>query len=538
MAATHTPRHAGAAFLNPAQRSLAIKAAFLVVVLGAALFTLARTNATAATAFSTQQPGTFAGKAFDACTAPSSATMAAWKGTSPYGGVGIYIGGVSRACSQANLTAAWVQTQVNAGWKLLPLYVGPQASCTTMKNKIDNTKAVVMGQTAATDAVTQAAALGLAKGSVLIYDMEAYDSTDAACRAGVLAFMNGWTSQLHYLGYASGYYSSVSSGIADQIANYSAAGYSRPDYVDFARWDKQVTVTDVAIPATAWPGHRRMKQYQGGHQETYGGVTINIDSNLVDYSPLPSPQQADFTGNGWSDVVAKQASTGDVYLYPGNGMIASEASRKKIGSAWTAMNAVVRIGDLNRDGKEDLVARQTNGDLWFYPGTGSGLGTRKKIATKWTGYREITGVGDFNRDGYPDLVAIGGSALYLFPGKSGTTLGSRVQIGVGWAGMTELTGIGDLTKDGYPDLVARDSAGTLWVYRGNKTKLAGNIKIGSGWNGYRDLVGVGDYDRDGTVDLAAVSKSDNGLWLFLGGNGTVKFRSPKLATMSGLSPLG
>jgi hypothetical protein len=367
--------------------------------------------------------------------------------------------------------------------------------------------------------------------------MEAYNTTDTACRSGVLAFMNGWTSQLHYLGYASGYYSSVSSGIADQVANYSAAGYSRPDYVDFARWDLAATVTDAAIPATAWPGHRRMKQYQGGHQETYGGVTINIDSNLVDYTPQPSPQLADFNGNGWSDVVAKTTSTGDIVLYAGNGMIVSEAAGRKIGSAWTSMNAVVRIGDLNRDGKEDLVARQTNGDLWFYPGTGSGLGSRKKIATKWSGYREITAVGDFNRDGYPDLVAIGGSSLYLFPGKSGTTLGARVQIGIGWAGMNELTGIGDLTKDGNPDLVARDTAGVLWVYPGKKTALSGHTKIGAGWNGYRDLIGVGDFNRDGTVDLAAVAKSDNGLYMFAGANGTVKYSS-RLAVMPGRTPLG
>src|SRR3954452_24826512 len=160
MGASHTPRHASAAVLNPAHRSLAIRASFLVLVLGAALFALARTNAGAATAFSTVQPGTFTGKAFDACTAPSNATMTAWKGSSPYGGVGIYIGGVSRGCTQANLTASWVQAQVTAGWKLLPLYVGPQASCSGKKNLINNATADAQGRAAGSDAVVQAAALG------------------------------------------------------------------------------------------------------------------------------------------------------------------------------------------------------------------------------------------------------------------------------------------------------------------------------------------------------------------------------------------
>jgi hypothetical protein len=527
----------GAHALIEPRRSVAIKASFLALVLAASLFALARANATAATAYSTVQPGSFTGSAFDACTAPPAASMTAWK-ASPYKAIGIYIGGVSRGCTQANLTAAWVQQQVTAGWKLLPLYVGPQASCSGKKNLINNATADAQGRAAGSDAVVQAAALGLAKTSVLIYDMEAYPTTDAACRTGVLAFMNGYTSQLHDLGYYSGYYSSVGSGIAHQVANYSATGYARPDYVDFARWDGAAgTVTDTTIPSTMWPGKRRMKQYLGGHQETWGGVTINVDSNYVDFAPLPAPQMADFTGNGWSDVLAKTASTGNLFLYPGNGATVSEAGRRNIGAAWTSMNAIVRIGDLNRDGREDVVARQTNGDLWLYPGTGSGLGARKKIATKWSGYREITAVGDFNRDGYPDLVAASGSNLYLFPGKSGAALGARVLLSKpGWTGMYELAGIGDLTKDGNPDLVARDGYGALWLFPGKKTSLGGRTRIGTGWGGFRDLVGVGDFDRDGTVDMVAVAKSTNALWLFAGGNGTLKIRT-QIGSMSGRTPL-
>ena len=47
-------------------------------------------------------------------------------------GVGVYIGGLNRACSQPNLTASWVREQVAAGWHLIPTYVGlqsPTSSC-------------------------------------------------------------------------------------------------------------------------------------------------------------------------------------------------------------------------------------------------------------------------------------------------------------------------------------------------------------------------------------------------------------------------
>src|SRR6266571_413881 len=44
----------------------------------------------------------YTGQGFDACTAPSSAFMSTWKSASPYGAVGIYIGGADRACAQPN----------------------------------------------------------------------------------------------------------------------------------------------------------------------------------------------------------------------------------------------------------------------------------------------------------------------------------------------------------------------------------------------------------------------------------------------------
>ena len=72
----------------------------------------------------TVQPGTFPGYGFDACTAPSSATMQAWL-ASPYRAVGIYFGGNNRGCTQPNLTAGWVAHQQAAGWHLIPIYLGP-----------------------------------------------------------------------------------------------------------------------------------------------------------------------------------------------------------------------------------------------------------------------------------------------------------------------------------------------------------------------------------------------------------------------------
>jgi hypothetical protein len=504
---------------------------------------LALLTAAPAAAAPGPQPGTYTGPGFDACTAPSAATMQTWRASSPYRALGIYFGGSNRACAQPNLTREWVEAQTAAGWHLMPIYLGLQASCTTSSKKfrIDDTRAAAQGRAAAEDAVVQAAAIGLPRESVLIFDMEAYRTDDATCRAGVLAFMSAWTARLHDHGYFSGFYSSMSSGIADQVASYRTTGYVPPDYVDFARWDGIATVTDPAIPAAFWWPHRRMKQYRGDHDETWGGVTINIDNDQLDVAPLPATPFGDVTGNGWADVLARTTSTGALVLYPGNGTVLDTAAARTIGTGWNAMSAILRIGDLDRDGREDLVARQAStGELWFYPGTPTGFGARTRIGTGWNGMRELTPVGDFDGDGYPDLLAAGvaDTNLYLYPGRPGVALGARVRVGgAGWDAMSELAGLGDFDRDGVPDLAARATAsGTLYLYPGRAGGFAPRRSIGTGWTGMRDLVGAGDVNRDGFTDLAAVNSS--GVVYLYQGNGTSLALRTRLATgFGGRGPL-
>ncbi len=526
--------------LSPARRKLAIGALISAVVVSMSSFALMRADAAA---YSTVQPGAFTGYAFDACTAPPSASMKKWKASSPYKAIGIYIGGANRGCAQPQLTAGWVKEQVQAGWKLLPLYVGPQATCTTIGGNsqlIDNAHADTQGRTAASDAVAQATKLGLARESIVIYDMESYRMDDAVCRKGVLAFMNGWTARLHDYGYLSGFYSSVASGVADQVANYATPGYTRPDYIDFARWDQAVTVTDAQIPASAWPGKRRMKQYRGGHKETYGGVTINIDNDYVDFAPLPRTKQADVTGNGWSDVLG-QSSTGYLSAFPGNGSLVDPNARRTL-AGLSGMTAVVRIGDLNRDGREDVIARQANGDLWFYPGNsaGTGFGLRKKVGVGWQVLREVTAIGDLTGDGYPDLLAVSqGNNLYLYAGQPGSKLSGAKLVGGGWADKTELAGAGDFDRDGHPDLTARlTSDGSLYLWTGRAGGFTGKrLALDASATDLRDIVSVGDFDRDGYPDLAAVQKSTGNLVLLAGTGSTVRAPSRISAGFGGIAPL-
>ncbi|MDP9696099.1 UNVERIFIED_ORG: hypothetical protein J2X79_003678, partial [Arthrobacter globiformis] len=76
-------------------------------------------------------------------------------------------------------------------------------------------------------------------------------------------------------------------------------------------------------------------------------------------------------------------TSGVLWFYPGNGK-GSFSTRTRIGSGWNAMTSITGTGDLNGDGKADLLARDTSGVLWFYPGNGKGsFSTRTRIGSGW-----------------------------------------------------------------------------------------------------------------------------------------------------------
>ncbi|MGL5808450.1 MAG: glycoside hydrolase domain-containing protein [Nocardioides sp.] len=244
-------------------------------------------------------PGDFTGYGFDQCLTPSQAKMDVWLEYSPFLAAGIYISGDSRACRrQPNLTPTWVSTQLAKGWRLLPITLGPQASCSTRFPRYADDEVIDddpgphggyraarrQGRAEAVAAVKAARSLGIVAGSTLWYDIEAYDATRSACRESALAFLTGWTRRLHRLDYVSGVYSSAGSGIAalDRARAARRADLALPDYVWLARWDGIANTSTSYVSEQGWNPHRRIKQYLGGHDETWGGVTINIDRNYLD----------------------------------------------------------------------------------------------------------------------------------------------------------------------------------------------------------------------------------------------------------------
>jgi hypothetical protein len=256
--------------------------------------------------------GVFTGYGFDACTAPSTAALTAWT-ASPYRALGIYLGGVNRACKDGNLTASWVSTTLASGWSLLPLYVGLQAPCVsgTSLARISTNVLTASGQgrSAADDATGRADTFGLPAGSPIYLDMEGYAVNNGACTKSVQSFVAAWVNELRARGYVSGVYGSAASTIRD----IAALGSSMPDAAWIANWNGSEGVFgDPHVSDSLWPNHQRIHQYKGGHKETWGGVTINIDNNYVDGpvvggsapAPPPPPPPAGSVGSGDNRAIA------------------------------------------------------------------------------------------------------------------------------------------------------------------------------------------------------------------------------------------
>ncbi|MFB9481225.1 N-acetylmuramoyl-L-alanine amidase [Streptomyces filamentosus] len=233
------------------------------------------------------------------------------------------------------------------------------------------------------------------------------------------------------------------------------------------------------------------------------------------------------TATDRNNVIARDKD-GVLWQYQGSGSgSAPFLTKYRVGPGWQVYNAITPMTTLRADGVGDLVARDKDGVLWYYKGTGNPsvpFKTRLKVGGGWNAYSKLLGVGDMNADGRPDLIArdtTGVLWMYKNTGASPNPFATRVRVGGGWNTYNELIATGDLDKDGKPDLIARDTTGALWMYKNtgaSPNPYATRAKVGGGWGVYNVMVGPGDLDKDGRPDLIA-RDTTGALWFYKNTNG-------------------
>ena len=203
---------------------------------------------------------------------------------------------------------------------------------------------------------------------------------------------------------------------------------------------------------------------------------------------------SDFNGDGNSDIVWRQVSTGRAILYLMNGGTLLSSLELGGNTDWSA----VATGDFNGDGKADILWRQasTGNVLQNLMNTGTVLASTVLGGnTDWV----VAGVADLNGDGKSDIlwrqVSTGRVIMYLMNG--GSVL-STFDLG----GNTDWNPVatGDFNGDGKGDILWRQvSTGRVMMYLMNGGSLLSAIDLGGNtdWN----PVATGDFNGDGKSDI-------------------------------------
>ncbi len=253
-------------------------------------------------------------------------------------------------------------------------------------------------------------------------------------------------------------------------------------------------------------------------------------------SPYPAggaPVTGDFDGNNIPDIAIANQTAGNIVVLLGNGSGGFAAASNSPFSAGAGVIAVA-TADFNRDGRLDMAAAN------FTAGTvtvllGNGLGSF--VTAPGSGFAASTNPaaivsGDVNRDGREDLVVANQGAnnvqVFLGDGTGGFAQASGSPIAV--ANSPSSLALRDLDGDSALDLLAASSS-----------TAAVNILRNTGGGGFAAVAGspfstaggpsaiaVADFNGDGRADVIAVSPSVSQLTLLVNNMPFFRFQPREL----------
>ncbi|MEV4992023.1 trypsin-like serine protease [Streptomyces niveus] len=229
-----------------------------------------------------------------------------------------------------------------------------------------------------------------------------------------------------------------------------------------------------------------------GYTFTSSGEKVTRKAFAGSYSGYNYIVQTDLNRDGYEDLIARQASTGDVYWLH-RSVSSATYVKTKIFSNWKTVRAIVAPGDVNGDGKGDIVSVTSAGSLMVYPSFGNGkFNTAVKVGTGYQAYNQVRGHGDFTNDGKADLLVRRGgtNALYLVKGtgKSTAPFEAPVLVRPDWSVYNLIVTPGDVNGDGKADVLVRTPGGSLSLLKGTgkgtSEIFATGVSLGTGWQNY------------------------------------------------------
>jgi outer membrane protein assembly factor BamB len=169
------------------------------------------------------------------------------------------------------------------------------------------------------------------------------------------------------------------------------------------------------------------------------------------------------------------------------------------------------VGDLDADGKADLVIGSYDGKVYAVRADGTALWTTPKVERYIMG---PTALGDIDGDGAIDVL-VAGDKVTALRGKDGSVMWSTpfTKKAVGSWSVTRGVSIADLDGDGGLDVAALDGRGVFKAFRGKDGTLIHEFNAGElcdravTMNSHVPL--IADFDADGKVDVFFVVGAAN-----------------------------
>lgn len=200
-----------------------------------------------------------------------------------------------------------------------------------------------------------------------------------------------------------------------------------------------------------------------------------------DWGTAKSIHVVDWNGDGVLDILA-QWTNGRLSVYPGRAAGGFSPAQILAASGWANMR--VTVGDWVRGSKPSIVGVVTDGSLHTWSQSGSGaLAASRQIGH---GFRNMPIVmTDFDRDGRQDLLARDSKSqlvLYRGNGIGGFVASTRPVIGWKWGSMVGMNATTGFAGSGTQGIVAKRNDGRLHYYPIlNGGKWGSSSQVGHGW---------------------------------------------------------
>jgi serralysin len=308
------------------------------------------------------------------------------------------------------------------------------------------------------------------------------------------------------------YAANFSSATITRLAHGSIGISSSLDGADIVRSAENARFSDISVQIT---GYARSDANGDGASDVYffsqssgligrfdilNGVVVNAASfGNAGSGNWDVQATGDFNRDATADVVLKNQSTGQFYVWTATGGVQTGGfSLGVIGTDWD----VASSGDFNADGRFDILWRNNlTGQVYVWDlndnGTILNSASLGVLGTNWT----VAQTGDFDRDGDSDVLLrnsqTGQVYIYLLQGGSLVDGRSVGVFGADW----KIAAVGNFDGDLISDIALKNTVtGQFYVllmddlqtYRGVNLGI-----IGTNW----DIVAAGDYNKDGTDDF-------------------------------------